>query len=61
MTRTDIDQPTTTGEEVNRQLLKSGEVIVKGHAVRARQVANQLALKRLEGKVRSQEDIHLPS
>lgn len=36
-----------TSEEVNHQLLKGGEVIVNGDGVRARQVANQLALKHL--------------
>jgi superfamily II DNA or RNA helicase len=39
-----------TSDEVNHQLLKGAKVIVKGDEVRARQVANQLALKKLTEK-----------
>ena len=35
-----------TSEEVNNDLLRRGEVVVQGDAVKARQVANQIALQR---------------
>ncbi len=39
-----------TSDEVNEDFLRRGEVLVKGDEVRARQVANQLALKRATEK-----------
>lgn len=39
-----------TSDEVNEELLRRGEVLVKGEEVKARQVANQLALKRATEK-----------
>jgi predicted helicase len=39
-----------TSREVTQHLLKRGEVLIKGDSVRARQVANQLALRRAVAK-----------